>query len=94
MAPLSRILGSSAAEAFPSPAPLLEQTALVVAALAQNVDETKTLLMRENVAPVLVSLLGVAGGQPPATRTAAAQAVAALARNTTAHKTIFIQLGA
>ena len=94
VAPLSRILGASAAEAFPSPAPLLEQTALVVAALAQNVDETKTLLMRENVAPVLVSLLGVAGGQPPATRTAAAQAVAALARNTTAHKTIFIQLGA
>eukprot|EP01043_Picozoa_sp_COSAG02_P031755 COSAG02_NODE_2087_length_9877_cov_286.163939_1_plen_2544_part_00 len=91
---LARILGSSASEVYPAPASLLEQTALAVAAVAQNVDETKAQLMRNDVAPALVSLLELASGQPPATRAAAAQAIAALVRNATAHKSIFIQLGA
>jgi len=91
---LGGVLASASAEVFPAPSTLVEQAALAVAALGQNVDETKIHVMMENIAPVLVSLLELASAQPPSTRAAAAQTIGALSRNATAHKMIFIQLGA
>lgn len=90
---LVRILASGSAQDFPGSPALIEHAALAVAALAQNVDETKVNVMNERAAPLLVMLLELSAGQPPPTRAAAALAIGALARNATAHKMIFIQLG-
>ena len=90
---LVRILNSGTAEEFPGSPALVEHAAMGIAALAQNVDETKVNVMKERAAPVLVMLLELSAGQPPATRAAAARAIKALSRNATNHKMIFIQLG-